>query len=198
MFLLSSGAPAQEETLDEDPVEFTTGLPAVGQLAVSLSHEASRLDALLTMVVLDHLLADIPASGQLEASWLDERAWLDQLVERYTVLPLRSSAIDPVSWFVFQELLKFQNNSSSLVSPQGPDTTILIRQLFDRGSERLSAALLPEVLVRLESRSVRTWQDVLSRATEDDEWFALASRIGSGWSQSFIPMEHGAAGKVEG
>ncbi|MCH7506706.1 MAG: hypothetical protein IID60_05345 [Proteobacteria bacterium] len=198
---LSFAVPAQAETLDENPVQLPNGLsgelPGMEHLAASLSHQASRLEALLTMVVVDHLLEDPAASGQLEARWQDERAWLDRLAARFPHLPLRSSAMDPASWFVLLELDQHQITPSSLASPQGPETTVLIRQLFDRGDERLAAALLPEVLMRLESRSTRTWQDLLSRAAGDEHWLALVVRIDAGLAKSSMEVEFSPAGEEE-
>ncbi|MCH8228469.1 MAG: hypothetical protein IIC63_08670, partial [Proteobacteria bacterium] len=131
LLLLSFAVPAQVETLDENQVELPNGLsgelPGMEHLVASLSHESSRLEALLTMLVVDHLLEDPAASGQLETRWQDERAWLDQLTARFPHLPVRSSAMDPASWFVLLELDQHQITPSSLVSPQGPDTTVLIR-----------------------------------------------------------------------
>ena len=69
MLALSFAVPAQAETLDENPVQLPNGLsgelPGMEHLAASLSHQASRLEALLTMVPVDHLLEDPAASGQL-------------------------------------------------------------------------------------------------------------------------------------
>lgn len=201
LLLLSFAVPAQVETLDENQVELPNGLsgelPGMEHLAASLSHESSRLEALLTMLVVDHLLEDPAASGQLETRWQDERAWLDQLTARFPHLPVRSSAMDPASWFVLLELDQHQISPTTLVSPQGPDTTVLIRQLFDRGDERLAAALLPEVLMRLESRSTRTWQDLLSRAAEDEHWLALVVRIDAGLAKSSMEVEFSPAGEEE-
>ena len=131
VLLLSFAVSAQVETSDENHVEVPNDLsgelPGIDHLVASLSHEASRLEALLTMVVVDHLLEDPAASGQLEARWQDERAWLDLLAARFPKLTLRSSAMDPASWFLLLELDLHQITPSSLVSPQGPDTAILMR-----------------------------------------------------------------------
>ena len=201
VLLFSFAVPAQAETLDETPIELPNDmsgeLPGMEHLAAALSHDASRLDALLTMVVVDHLLEDPAASGQLDAHWRDERAWLDRLAARFPELPVRSSAMDPASWFLLLELDQHQITPSSLVSPQGPDTTVLIRQLFDRGDERLAGALLPEVLMRMESRSTRTWQDLLSRAVGDEQWLALVIRIDAGLAESSMLEELSPAGEEE-
>jgi hypothetical protein len=205
VLLLSFGVPAQEETLDENPAELPNELsgdlsgtlPGMEHLAAALSREASRLETLLTMVVVDHLLEDPAAAGQLEARWQDERAWLDRLVARFPILPVRSSAMDPASWFVLLELDYHQITPSSLVSPQGPGTAILIRQLFDRGDERLAAALLPEVLMRMETRSSRTWLHLLSRAAGDDDWLAQLVRINADLAKSWIVVELSPAGEEE-
>ena len=73
MLLLSCGVPAQQETLDENPAELPNemsgdlsgALPGMEHLAAALSHEASRLETLLTMVVADHLLEVPVAPGQV-------------------------------------------------------------------------------------------------------------------------------------
>ncbi len=202
VLLVSFGVLAQEETLDAGPVEEPSvlfgELPGMEHLAASLSLEATRLETLLTMVLLDHLLEDPAAPGQIETRWQDDRAWLDRLAARFPVLPVRSSAVDPASWFVLLELDQHQIIPTSLVSPQGPDTTVLIRQLFDRGDERLAAALLPEVLMRMESRSNRTWQRLLLKAAVDDDWLALAVRIDADLAKSWVVVELSPAGEEEG
>jgi hypothetical protein len=201
VLLFSCGVLAQEGTLDAAPVEAPNvlfgELPGMEHLAASLALEASRLETLLTMVRVDHLLEDPAAPGQMEARWQDDHAWLDRLASRFPVLPVRSSAIDPASWFVLLELDQHQITPMSLVSPQGPDTTILIRQLFDRGDERLAAALLPEVLMRMESRSNRTWQRLLLKAAADDDWLALAVRIDADLAKSWVVVELSAAGEAK-
>ncbi|MEE8338712.1 MAG: hypothetical protein V3R56_01130 [Xanthomonadales bacterium] len=202
VLLLSFGVSAQQETLDATPLELPGDLagelPGIERLAASLSLESTRLEALLTMVVADHLLEDPVAAGQLETRWREERVWLDRLVEHFPELPVRSSAMDPAAWFVLLELDQHQITPSSLVSPRGPDTTILIRQLFDHSDERLAAALLPEVLMRMESRSSRTWQRLLSRAAGDDHWLALVARLDAGWVKSWMEVELSAAGEEAG
>jgi len=166
-------------------------------LAAALSHEDSRLEVLLTLVVLDHLLEDPAAPGQLETRWRDDRAWLDRLAARFPVLPVRSSAMDPASWFVLLELDQHQISPSFLVSPQGPDTAMLIWQLFNRNDERLAAALLPEVLMRMESTSDLTWKGLLSRAAGDEHWLALAVRVDTRWVDSWIDVELSSSGEEE-
>jgi hypothetical protein len=193
VLLLSFGVLAQEGTLDASPVEAPTvlfgELPGMAHLAASLALEASRLETLLTMVLVDHLLEDPAAPGQIQTRWQDDRAWLDRLAARFPTLPVRSSAMDPAAWFVLLELDQQQITPASLVSPQGPDTTVLIRQLFDRNDERLSAALLPEVLMRMESRSNRTWQRLLLKAAVDDDWLALAVLIDDDLAKSWVVVE---------
>jgi hypothetical protein len=201
VLLLSFGVLAQEGTLDAGTVEAPSvlfgELPGMEHLAASLSLEASRLETLLTMVVLDHLLEDPAAPGQMETRWQDDRAWLDRLAARFPILPVRSSAMDPASWFVLLELDQHQITPASLVSPEGPDTTVLVRQLFDRGDERLAASLLPEVLMRMESRSNRIWQRLLLKAAVYDEWLALAVRIDTDLAKSWVVVELSPAGEEE-
>ncbi len=202
VLLLSFDVPAQEQLLDESPLEFSIGmsveLPGIEHLTVSLSDEASRLETLLTMVVVDRLLAEPAAPGQLEIRRQDERAWLDRLVARFSAVPLRGSAMDPAAWFVLLELDQYRLIPSPLVSPQGPDLAVLIRQLFDRSDERLAAALLPEVLVKMESGAIATWYSMLTRAAGDDEWLALLLRIDEGLASPQLLAELAAVGEEGG
>jgi hypothetical protein len=167
------------EVPGELPGELPGQLPDMEHFAAALSDNESRVDTLLSMAVLAYMLAeaDVPSLLEIEARFQDERAWLDQLAARFPVLPLRSSALDPTSWYVLLELDQHQIIPPSLVSPKGPDTAVLIRQLFDRSDQRLAAAVLPEVLMRMESESGQTWQDLLSRATGDEAWLAILNRI---------------------
>ena len=71
MLLLSFAVPAKAETLSENPVELPSSLsgelPGMEHLAASLSHDASRLDALLTMIVVDLATLDRAVGSFLEA-----------------------------------------------------------------------------------------------------------------------------------
>ena len=167
------------EVSGELPGELLGELPDMGRLVAALSDDESRVDTLLTLAVVAYMLAevDIPGLPEIEARWQDERAWLDQLAARFPTLPVRSSALDPTSWYVLLELDQHQINPPTLVSPQGPDTAVLTWQLFDRSDERLAAAVLPEVLMRMESESSRVWQDLVSRAGGDEAWLAIMKRV---------------------
>ncbi len=199
--LLSFGVVAQEQALEENLFELPSNmpmeLPGIEHLTVSLSDKASRLETLLTMVVVDRLLAESVAPGQLEARWQDERAWLDRLAAHFSVVPLRSSAMDSSAWFVLLELDRHQLVPSSLVSPQGPNLSILVRQLFDRSDERLAAALLPEVLTRMESESIHTWHSMLTRAAGNDDWLALLLQIDESLARPRLMAELAADGEDE-
>ena len=176
---IESQGDTKGEVSGELPGELLGELPDMGRLAAALSDDESRVDTLLTLAVVAYMLAEveIPGLPEIEARWQDERAWLDQLAARFPTLPVRSSALDPTSWYVLLELDQHQINPPSLVSPQGPDTAVLTWQLFDRSDERLAAAVLPEVLMRMESESSRVWQDLLSRAGGDEAWLAIMNRV---------------------
>ena len=187
MLSLSFAALAQQDKPGELPIESPGDssaevpweLPDMGRLAAALSDNSSRMDTLLTLAVAAYMLAqaDVPGLLEIENRWQDERAWLDQLAARFPSLPMRSSALDPTSWYVLLELDQHQIAPPSLISPQGPDTAVLMWQIFDRSDERLAAAVLPEVLVRMESESSRIWQNLLSRAAGDEAWLAIVKRI---------------------
>jgi hypothetical protein len=141
-------------------------LPATEQLTAALSDQYTRTDTLLTMIAVARLLeygasAELADIDALASRFRDERAWLDHLAGRYLDLPMRGSQLDPAAWFVAFELARRQVSPGLSVSPLGPEDSSLMRQLFERSDERLAAAILPEILQRIEFRSVGLWKSLL-------------------------------------
>ncbi len=184
--LLVSSLKAQEITVE--------GLPTTGHLAAALSDPASRMDTLVNLAVMAQVLEDASLTdpgnaGNLEARLRDERAWLDRLAARFFEVPLRSAVLDASAWFILKELNQHEISPSSLVSPSGAETRYLMHQVFDRSNERLAAAFLPELLMRMEFLSPVLWDGFLSKAGEDEAFLSLVSSLDAEWFESWVITE---------
>ncbi|MBT8047806.1 MAG: hypothetical protein KJO92_05285 [Gammaproteobacteria bacterium] len=183
-----------DTVLEPMPVIAVADLPQLDHLAAALAASDSRLDTLITLVVVAKLLdygvagdsAGIPA---LEARFLDERAWLKRLASRYTDLPVRGTQLDPAAWFVLGELEQHRITSDAAVSPLGPEHESLMRQLFDRNDERLAASILPEVLHTTEIRAMALWAGLLETAAASETMLAVVSNLYADWFASWISAE---------
>jgi len=205
LFLFSAGVPAQETVVAEPTVESETtiprvevlsidALPTTEQLAVSLSDGSTRNRTLMTMIAVAHLLEYAPpgtASGtaDLQVRFRDERAWLDRLSMRYPVLPVRGSELDPAAWFVLHELAQQGMQPGPEISPMGPGTSSLMRQLFDRANERQAAVVLPEILLRMEARSPVLWQNLLDAASKNEVLLEVVSGLYRDWFFSWLTTD---------
>ena len=102
------------------------GLPELRNLAASLSDPDSRMDTLMSMVAMTHLLEMAPVysvleEGELESGFRSDRAWLDRLAARFTHVPIRSNVLDSSAWLITLELDQHQLSHQELVSPNGHD-----------------------------------------------------------------------------
>jgi hypothetical protein len=198
LFLLAFNLQAQ----DEKPLLNLDELPEARHLVASLSDQASRTDTLLTMIAVARLMeygvsADWNQLDAMEFRFRDERAWLDRLADRYQELPLRGSTLDPAAWFVLMELDQQQISPGLDISPLGPESTSLIRQLFDRADERLAAAVLPELLHRMELHSASLWSSLLESASTDEVLHELVLDLNSEWFDPWVAAEPPAPAGLE-
>ena len=175
------------------PESADVNLPELRHLAAALSDTDSRLDTLMTMAVVAHLLEAAPAystleEGELESGFSADRAWLDRLAARFTKLPMRSAVLDASSWLITLELEQHQLSPPLLISPLGPETDDLMHQVFDRGDDSLAAASLPELLMRMEFTAPVIWQGVLERAGNEPDFLAQLARLNS-WFDPWMAAE---------
>ncbi len=196
--LLASSVSAQENPPAELPAVPEQAIPADGtvgdpgldfyglarprHLAVALSDPATRTRTLITMTTVARLLEYGSAAGLadiegLKTRFRDERAWLERLAARYPELPVRGSQLDPAAWFVLRELDQHRLTPGPSVSPLGPGDSDLVRQLFDRSDVPLAAAVLPEVLQRMEFRSMELWSSLLLLVSVNDALLAVVSSL---------------------
>ncbi|MGK2926116.1 MAG: hypothetical protein ACSLE2_10890 [Lysobacterales bacterium] len=196
--LFCGGLAAQEPAFEE--------IPRTRHLAAALSDQASRADTLLTVTAVARLLeygreADPARAVELEARFREERAWLDRLAARYVDLPSRPSLLDPSAWFLLRELDQHGVSPDLLVSPLGPDSASLLRQVFDRSDERLAASLIPELLPRMEVQSTALWQQVRELLATDTGLAAVVRALQTDWFDPWLaaepPAPAGAGGEAD-
>lgn len=185
---------AQEATQEAAQEAVLAELPGTRHLAAALADESSRSDTLLTLAAVAHLLqygsqADASRVVELEARFRDDRAWLDRLAGRFVAVPMRPPLLDPAAWFLARELDQQSLSPDSLVSPMGPDSESLLRQLFDRSDERLAATLLPEYLPRVEILSTALWGQLLAQLAADPVLAALVRALNADWFDPWIAAE---------
>lgn len=173
------------------------GFPDSHRVAAALSEPASRTDTLMTLMVAAHLLEDVALkdigdAASLAARFRDDRSWLDRLAQRYSEVPMRSPVLDASAWFLLKELDQHELVPPPLVSPLGPATRDLMRQVFDRSNERLAAAFLPEVLMQMEPLAPALWHRLLMRASEDEAFLAIVHGLNAEWFASWKSAEPSA------
>ena len=183
---ITSALWAQESALED--------LPGSRHLAAALSDPASRTDTLMTLMVAAHLLEDVALkdigdAASLASRFRDDRSWLDRLALRYPDVPLRSSSLDVSAWFLLKELDQHELVPPPLVSPLGPASRDLMRQVFDRTNERLAAVFLPELLMQMEPLAPDLWHRLLVRADEDEAFLAIVSGLNAEWFDPWMAAE---------
>jgi hypothetical protein len=184
--LFCGGLAAQEQAFED--------VPRTRHLAAALSDQASRADTLLTVAAVARLLeygrqADPARAAELEARFREERAWLDRLAARYVDLPSRPSLLDPSAWFLLRQLDQHEVSPDLLVSPLGPDSASLLRQVFDRSDERLAASLIPELLPRMEVQSTALWRELRELLATDSVLAGVVRALQTDWFDPWLAAE---------
>jgi len=179
------------------------GLPEPRHLAASLSDPDSRIDSLLTLVAVTRLLdygryARVHEVDEYAERFRSEREWLDQLAGRYTTVPMRSSLFDPAAWLLLLELDQHDLSPGTAVSPFGPGTSALLKQLFDRSAEIPATTVLPEVLSRMEAGSTILWNDVLDVAGNNLVLARILQELNEEWFDIWVAAEPPAPGVAYG
>lgn len=177
-------------------------IPGVRHLAAALSDPESRTDTLMTVIAVSRLLdygytSDSSQLESLEARFREDRAWLDRLAARYLELPMRGSLLDPPAWHLLLELGQQQLEPDHTNSPLGPDTVSLTQQLFDRSDERLAAALLPELLPRMELVATALWGELMFVVSINESMSQLVNQLNADWFDPWIAAEPPAPGGGE-
>jgi hypothetical protein len=140
----------------------TVNLPDSTQFAMQLATPGLRNKALLDLATAANLLSwasltPVTEQAGLVQHFLDDRAWLQLLVDRYGWVVPHSAILDPAAWLVFEELQQHDIEDIALVFPGRTPQAALAHQVFQRAGERLAAANLPFLLLEVEPDAIETW-----------------------------------------
>lgn len=172
------------EELVEETVELVVALPTSMQMARALANPATRNEVLLDLAAARNVVSyakqnKAAGSAALAQKFSDDRGWLARLVERYGWVQPRSAVLDPAAWLVLEELQQHDLRAMALVYPDQTPQAVLLYQVFQRSGERLAAANLPVLLLRLESEAIPVWNEFLQLTGPQDgpdaAWQAVAS-----------------------
>ena len=168
----------------EELVEVTVILPDSHQMAMALATPELREQALLDLAVAANVLNRARYELEVEVNhaalvqgFLDDRAWLQMLVDRYGWVQPRSSVLDPAAWLVLEELQQHDFEDVTLVFPGRTPQAELIYQVFQRAAERLAVANLPNLLLEVEADVISIWSEFLqltgAQGSPDVAWKEL-------------------------
>jgi hypothetical protein len=162
---------AEEEIAEEEIEEMVVSLPDSRQMALALATPELREQALLDLAVAAHVVKR--AAGELRAgnepdhialaqSYLDDRAWLQMLIERYGWVQPHSSVLDPAAWLLLKKLQQYDLENMPLLIPGRLPGDVLIEQVFQRAGQSLAVAGLPNLLLEIEADVFPLWDAFLS------------------------------------
>lgn len=167
---LPESATGQVEELVEIPVEVTVLLPNSQQMAMAVSTPELRPQALLDLAVAAHVMSRAEESLKagtgvdhlaLAQAYLDDRAWLQTLIDRYGWVKPHSSVLDPAAWQLIWQLEQHDLENMPLLSPAGIPEQVLLYQVFQRAGQSLAMSNLPNLLLEVEANAVNLWSAFL-------------------------------------
>lgn len=146
----------------EQIAEVEISLPKSHEMALALATPGSRGRALLDLATAANTLSRAEGGSEVDHEalaqhFLDDRTWLQLLVDRYGWNTPHSAILDPAAWMVLKELQQHDLEDMDFVFPGRAPESVLIYQVFQRAGERLAAANLPVLLLELEANAVSSW-----------------------------------------
>lgn len=163
-------APQPEQAPLEEVEKVVVLLPDSQQMALALATPELRQQALLDLAVAAHILSR--AEEELEAGtevdhvalaqgYIDDRAWLQTLIDRYGWVQPHSSVLDPAAWMLIQGLQENDLENMPLLFPGQIPEPVLIYQVFQRSGQSLALANLPNLLLEVEANALELWDKFL-------------------------------------
>jgi len=174
--LASDAQSAGEMTPVEDAEPVIVTLPTTRQMALALATPGLREPALLDMAVAARVVNQVDEQlrsgtkldhASIAQGYLDDRAWLQSIVDRYGWVRPQASIFDPAAWQLFDELQQFDLENLPLLVPGHLPVEVLLYQVFQRASLQLAVANLPNLLLEVEPDVYTIWAAFL-RLTEVD------------------------------
>ena len=167
-------APQQASQPGQAPAEViaevVVSLPDSQQMALALVTPGLREQALLDLAVATHVVnlaedelkaGNEPDHVALAQSYLDDRAWLQMLIERYGWVQPHSSVLDPAAWQLLKKLQQYDLENMPLLTPGRMPREVLIDQVFQRAGQSLAVANLPNLLLEVEADVFPLWDAFL-------------------------------------
>lgn len=154
------------EALIEEPAQVMVILPDSQQMALALATPVLREQVLLDLASAANTLSRVQPGievdhAALAQNFLDDRAWLQMLVDSHGWVRPRSSILDPAAWRVIEELQEHNLEAMPLVFPGRTPEYVLMYQVFQRAGQRLAVANLPGLLFELEADAIANWDAFL-------------------------------------
>ena len=175
-----------EVVAEEEIVEVIVSLPDSQQMALALVTPELREQALLDLAVAAHVVnraedelkaGNEPDHVALAQSYLDDRAWLQMLIERYGWVQPHSSVMDPAAWQLLKKLQQHNLENMPLLTPGRMPGEVLVDQVFQRAGQSLAVANLPNLLLEVEADVFPLWDAFLQlmevEGSPDAAWKAV-------------------------
>jgi hypothetical protein len=176
-----------EELLEEIAV-VAVRLPGSLQMAESVSTPEYRIPALLDLAAAANVVNRAENRTEFEVDhavlaqgFLEDRAWIQMLVERYGWVQPHDLILDPAAWLVREELQQHDLEGASVLLRGRIPKTELLYQVFQRARERLAVANLPGLLLEVEANTVRTWEAFLALTRSQNSTHAAWKQVEDAW-----------------
>jgi len=166
--------------------EVIVNLPDSQQMAIALATPGLRRQVLLDLAVAAHILTlaeDAIRAGvevdqlALVQSYLDDRAWLQTLIDRYGWVEPHGSVLDPAAWLLFDELQENDLEAAPVAMPESGS----IYQVFQRAGPSLAVANLPNLLLDVEADVFVLWDAFLHLTKVQDSTDAAWKAVETAW-----------------
>lgn len=187
---LEEPAEASEEELEEMPVAVTVMLPNGLQMAMAVSTPELRQQALLDLAVATHVVSRAEESLKAGAAldhvvlaqmYLDDRDWLQMLIDRHGWVMPHSSILDAAAWQLIGQLQQHDLENMPLLIPGSMPGQVLVYQVFQRASQPLAISNLPNLLLEVETDAVRLWNAFLQLTEVDGASDAAWKVVETAW-----------------
>jgi hypothetical protein len=178
------------ELPEEEIVEVIVTLPGSEQMALAVITPELREQALLDLAVAARVVHEaqdeLRAGNELDhaalaQTFLDDRAWLQALTDRFGWVQPHSSVLDPAAWLLLTKFQQHDLEGMPLLTPGLMPEDVLINQVFQRAQQSLAFANLPNLLFEVESDVFELWNAFLSVVTVEDVPEAAWKSVETAW-----------------
>jgi len=180
-----------------EAVVTAVGLPGSLQMAEAVATPEFRKRTLLDLAVAANVLSRTKSKTEfdlevdhaaLAQGFLDDRAWLQMLIDRYGWVQPRDLVLDPAAWLVREELQQHDLDDTPMVFPGQTPKAELLYQVFQRARERLAVANLPGLLLEVEADSISIWETFLQLVRTQDSTNAAWKAVEDTWfGDQYLP-----------